>query len=190
MIDRDLVKSLLKLHSLKVAKPGEPEFKLASGGTSRFYLDVKKTMLSSRAQLSLAALLFNTMTQEFGPVFAVAGVVLGGCHLASTVALYARMQHKLELDVVYVRNEPKGHGTGALIESPSGASLKRTVLLEDVVTTSGSSYRAAEALREVGFEVVGVLAVVDRRSERVAWLGGQYPFCALYTFNEITEDDV
>ena len=188
MTDRELLKSLLKLHSIKVAGPGEPEFKLASGGTSRFYLDIKKTALCSRAHLPLAALLFDAMVKEFGPTFAVAGVALGGCHLASIVALYARMKHNLEIDAVYVRSEPKDHGTGAVIERPAGAG--RTVLLEDVVTTGGSSLRAAEALRAAGFDVVGVLAIVDRRKEKVAWLGHQYPFRALYTFGEIIEDDL
>ena len=189
MTDRDLVKSLLKLHSLKVAKPDEPEFKLTSGGTSRFYCDVKKTMLSGRAHFPLAALLFDEVIKRFGPVQVVAGVALGGCHLASIVALYARTNHNVNIDVVYVRKEAKDHGTKNLLECPNRAPWQRTVLLEDVVTTGESSLRAAELLWENKFDVSGILAVIDRRKERVEHLGNHFPFAAIYPWEEIIEDD-
>lgn len=187
MNDRDLVKGLIKLHSLKVSK--EPEFKLASGEMSRFYCDVKKTALSGRVHLPLAGLLFDAMFKEFGPVQTVAGVALGGCHLASIVGLYAQMKHGLSMDVVYVRKEAKDHGTKNLIERPGMAPWPRTVLLEDVVTTGESSLRAAEMLREAKLEVSGILAVVDRRKNRVEHLGNLFPFAALYPWEEIIEDD-
>ena len=66
----------------------------------------------------------------------------------------------------------------------------RTVLLEDVVTTGESSYRAAELLRENKLEVSGILAVIDRRKERIEHIGNQFPFAALYPWEEIIEDDL
>jgi orotate phosphoribosyltransferase len=161
---RNLILDLLKTHSLKIAPPGE-EFDLASGEKSRFYLDVKKTAFQGKAHFPLAYLLYDVLAHgEFGPVQAVAGVPLGGCHLASIVALYAPLHGKTQLDVVYVRDKAKDHGTKSLVEAPAHDAGFTVVLLEDVITTGGSSMEAAKRLREAGYDVRGVLAVVDRRT--------------------------
>src|SRR5271156_2705142 len=95
---RDRILHLLKTQSLKIAPPGE-EFDLASGEKSRFYLDVKKTAFHGSAHFPLAYLLYDVLAHgEFGAIQAVAGVPLGGCHLASILGLYAPLHGKTQLD--------------------------------------------------------------------------------------------
>jgi orotate phosphoribosyltransferase len=93
---------------------------------------------------------------------AVAGVELGGCPLASAVALTS-FQRGAPLDAVYVRKEAKEHGSRRTLEGntrlPAGS---RVALLEDVVTTGGSTLKAAEKLVAAGYVVAGVVALVDR----------------------------
>ncbi len=185
MSERDEILDLLKLYSVQIAAPGE-EFTLASGAKSRFYIDVKKTALSSKAHLPLAYLLYDELAHgEFGPVEAVAGVALGGCHLASIVGLYAILRGQTRLNVVYVRKEAKDHGTKNLVERPAKTPEENVVLLEDVVTTGGSSLRAIQQLFDAGYNVRGTIAVIDRRAkqDRSTVLGGKL-FKSIYTLDD------
>lgn len=182
---RSFVLNLLKVHSVKVAAPGE-FFTLASGAKSRWYIDVKKTALNSKAHFPLAYILYDELAQGiFGGIEAVAGVVLGGCHLASIVAMYASTHGKTALDVVYVRKEAKDHGTKALVEHSTMRPDKPIVLLEDVVTTGGSSVKALYQLRETGYDIRGILAVIDRRDRdaRSEKLEG-VPFRSLFVLDD------
>jgi orotate phosphoribosyltransferase len=93
---------------------------------------------------------------------AVGGVELGGCPLASAVSLISH-QRRRPLPALYVRKARKDHGSAKLVEGDK--SLRpglRVALLEDVITTGGSSLKAVEALGAVGAKVVGILALVDR----------------------------
>jgi orotate phosphoribosyltransferase len=96
------------------------------------------------------------------PCDAVAGVELGGCPLASAVSLVS-FQRGRPLDALYVRKEVKDHGSKKLVEGDRSlrAGL-RVVVLEDVVTTGGSTLKAVAKLASVGAVVVGVVAIVDR----------------------------
>lgn len=159
------------------------EFTLASGQKSNVYVDVKKTAFHSRACKLLAKLLFDKMIEKWAPVDAVAGVVLGGCHLASIVA----MQNPLGMDVIYVRKEAKEHGTKNLIERPLMTPYQSVVILEDVVTTGASAVAAAKLLEKESFEVKGILSVVDRRAKKLPYIGGDfgYYFASLVDFEEL-----
>jgi len=93
---------------------------------------------------------------------AVAGVELGGCPLASAVALTSFLRGA-PLDAVYVRKDVKDHGSRRLLEGTSRlAEGARVALLEDVVTTGGSTLKAASKLRDAGYDVGAVVALVDR----------------------------
>jgi len=140
-------------------------FTLASGKTSDFFIDCKKVILTAEGHALVGECLHDAiMDYERATsvrVRAVAGVALGGCPLASAVSLEShRRQH--EFDALYVRKEAKDHGTRASIEgvAPAGA---RVALLEDVVTTGGSSRVAVDRLREAGYDVPAMFALVDRR---------------------------
>lgn len=175
--ERDQLIDFLDLYSVK---SGE-EFTLASGQKSNTYVNVKKTAMNAYSYKLLARLLFDKMIEKFNPVEAVAGVVLGGCHLASMVA----MQHPLNINTIYVRKEAKDHGTKNLVEKPDGLWLARTVIVEDVITTGGSALAAAELLRQAQLDVVGILTVVDRRVKKDPYLGNQYPIVSLIDFEEL-----
>lgn len=188
-LGRKLVLDLLKLYSVKIAPAGE-EFTLASGAKSRFYIDVKKTALHGKVHLALSALLYEELAQgTFGPVEGVAGVALGGCHLASIVSMYAATNGRTQLNVFYVRKESKDHGTKCMVEGPQHGPEHQVVLLEDVITTGGSSLRAVEQLKAAHCNVTGILAVIDRRTkaERTDELG-DIPFRSLFTLADFAED--
>lgn len=173
---QELIK-LLNVFSLKTGA----EFTLASGQKSNTYVDVKKTALHSKGSKLLAKMLHEKMIEEFPNAEAVAGVVLGGCHLASIVA----MQCPLGLDVVYVRKEAKDHGTKSLVERPFMMEDDYVLILEDVVTTGSSALAAAKLLEKEGLRVIGIMAVVDRRAEKQPTLGS-YRFEALVNFEELS----
>jgi len=134
---------------------------LASGRESDFFIDCKQTMLTAEGHALLGSLMFAALGQ-LGEVEAVGGVELGGCPLASAVSLVS-FQRGRPLPALYVRKERKDHGSARLVEGDK--SLRpglRVALLEDVVTTGGSSLKALEVLRQVGCNPVGIVAIVDR----------------------------
>jgi orotate phosphoribosyltransferase len=93
---------------------------------------------------------------------AVAGLTLGADPLVSAVALQAALEGR-SLDALIVRKEAKGHGTGAWLEGPLPPPGSTITVLEDVVTTGGSALKAVAQLREAGYRVERVVAIVDRQ---------------------------
>jgi orotate phosphoribosyltransferase len=135
---------------------------LASGKESDFFIDCKQTILTAEGHALVASLMLDTIEERFSDCEAVAGVELGGCPLASAVSLLS-FQRGNPLPALYVRKDVKDHGSKKLVEGDK--SLRdglRVVVLEDVVTTGGSTLKAVERLRSVGAVVVGVIAIVDR----------------------------
>lgn len=134
---------------------------LASGKESDFFVDCKQTILTAEGHALLGELMYEALA-ELGHVGAVGGVELGGCPLASAVSLIS-FQKGNPLPALYVRKERKDHGTGKRIEGDKALRPGlRVALLEDVVTTGGSSLKALKILREAGCEVAGIVAIVDR----------------------------
>jgi len=134
---------------------------LASGKESDFFIDCKQAVLTAEGHALAGEVMLDALP-ELGSCVAVAGVELGGCPLASAVALTS-FQRGDPLDAIYVRKDAKDHGSKRLLEGdtrlPAGA---RVALLEDVVTTGGSTLKAASKLRDAGYVVAGVVALVDR----------------------------
>ncbi|MEM1417463.1 MAG: orotate phosphoribosyltransferase, partial [Myxococcota bacterium] len=94
------------------------------------------------------------------------------------------------LDAVYVRKQAKGHGSRKQFEGADHLAGKRLAILEDTVTTGGSTLRAAEALRAGGFELAGVVAVVDRvEGAREAIEAAGLPFVSLYRRRDFMGDE-
>jgi orotate phosphoribosyltransferase len=152
---------------------------LASGQESDFFLDCKQTILTAEGHALAGELMLGALAQ-LPTCDAVAGVELGGCPLASAVALVSHQQGR-DLPALYVRKARKDHGTTKLVEGDKSMfGGIRVALLEDVVTTGGSSLRAVEALRQAGAQVVGVLALVDRNEGGAdAIRHAELPFVAL-----------
>lgn len=134
---------------------------LASGKESDFFIDCKQTVLTAEGHALSGALLFAAL-RDFGRCDAIAGVALGGCPLASAVSLVS-FDRGEPLDAVYVRKDAKDHGSKRLLEGNGRlAAGAHIVLLEDVVTTGGSTLGAVSKLRDAGYVVAGVVALVDR----------------------------
>jgi orotate phosphoribosyltransferase len=148
---------LLHQHSYQ-----EGEVLLSSGKVSDFFIDCKQTVLLAEGHQLVAEAMHDVLVKRDKPLAAVAGVELGGCSLASAVAMLSH-QRGAAWDAVYVRKEPKGHGSSRRLEGDSHlASGAEIAVLEDVVTTGGSTLRAVAQLREAGYQVGAVVAIVDR----------------------------
>ena len=134
---------------------------LASGRESDFFIDCKQSILTAEGHALVGSLMFDAL--DALPVCeAVAGVELGGCPLASAVSLVSFVRNR-PLPALYVRKEVKDHGSRRLVEGDKALRPGLpVVILEDVITTGGSTLKAVEKLRLVGAEVVGVVALVDR----------------------------
>lgn len=131
------------------------EFTLASGAKSDYYIDIKKASTNPEVLRLIARLMAQKMRDEGIQVDRIAGVVLGSVPLATALALETGIPY------VMIRKEKKDHGTGKLIEGDLDAG-DRVLVVEDVITTAGSSIKAIGTLREAGAEVKYVISVIDR----------------------------
>jgi orotate phosphoribosyltransferase len=134
-------------------------FTLASGRSSDHYVNCKPVSLSGPGLALLGSLMLEQVEAD---AVAVAGLTLGADPLVSAVALSAALAGR-PLDALIVRKEAKGHGTGAWLEGPLPAPGAVITVLEDVVTTGGSSLKAVNQLREAGYRVQRVVTIVDRQ---------------------------
>ena len=147
---------MIKERSLKISE--EPIFKLSSGKLSRFYLDLKRITLDPEGGFLVGRLMYE-LIKPFG-VSAVGGLTLGADPIAYAVSMVSFLKGE-PLKPFVVRKQPKGHGTGKLIEGNLERGM-RVAVVEDVVTTASSSLKAVRACRNEGLEVVGVFCIVDR----------------------------
>lgn len=139
-------------------------FTLASGKESDFYIDVRSVALSAEGHWLFGQTLLTGIVDLDVEADAVAGVELGGCPLVSAISYCGFDRGNPQYPALYVRKKPKDHGTKKLVEAPYDVQEgAKVILVEDVVTSGGSSLRALEALAEAGFEPVAVLVVVDRK---------------------------
>ena len=134
---------------------------LASGRESDFFIDCKQAVLTAEGHALVGELMFEAL-DGLPRCEAVAGVELGGCPLASAVSLVSFVRGR-PLAALYVRKDAKDHGSRKLVEGDRALRPGiPVVILEDVITTGGSTLKAVEKLRAVGVDVVGVVALVDR----------------------------
>lgn len=135
---------------------------LSSGRESDFYIDCKRTALTAEGHYLIGRLLFAAVRREAPEAVAVGGLTLGADPLASAVSLTSYLSgHPLHAFIV--RKEPKGHGTGQWVEGLSALGPGAPVaILEDVVTTGGSTLKAVERAQSEGLRVLGAFALVDR----------------------------
>lgn len=140
---------LLEVKAIKL-QPTEP-FTWASGWKSPFYCDNRKTLSYPALRSFVKIELARIIAEEFPEATAVAGVATGA------IAQGALVADQLGMPFAYVRSKAKDHGMQNLIEGtlPEGAKV---IVVEDLISTGGSSLKAVEALRATGFEVVGMVA--------------------------------
>ena len=185
----DRLLELLRTHSF-----AKRRVVLASGRESDFFIDCKQTVLRAEGHALVGeAVLARLDALPERPV-AVAGVALGGCSLASAVALLSQQGHRAggpaPLDAVYVRNAKKDHGSRRSLEGNDHLAPGAPVaVLEDVVTTGGSTLDAVARLRAHDLRVVGVVAIVERGeggAERIRQ--ASIPLEALYGRGDFLDD--
>ncbi|RLJ70729.1 orotate phosphoribosyltransferase [Hydrogenivirga caldilitoris] len=155
-MERERLKALIRERSLKVAD--EPVFKLSSGKLSRYYVDLKQITFDPEGAYLVGKLMYE-LVSEFNPD-GVGGLTLGADPIAYAVSFVSYMDGN-PIKPFVVRKEPKGHGMGRQIEGLVKEG-ERVAVVEDVVTTAGSSLKAVRACREAGLEVIGVFTIVDR----------------------------
>ena len=141
--------NLLKIKAIKV-QPEEP-FTWASGWKSPFYCDNRKTLSYPQLRSFIKIELGKIVLENFPEANAVAGVATGAIPQGALVA------DELQLPFVYVRSKAKDHGLENLIEGQLLPGMK-VVVIEDLISTGGSSLKAVDALRQAGYEVVGMVA--------------------------------
>jgi orotate phosphoribosyltransferase len=143
----------------------ERDVVLSSGKRSTFYIDCKQVSLHAEGAFLIGQLICSVIGRVAPETEAVGGLTLGADPLATAVSVAGFFAgHPMHAFVV--RKESKGHGTGQWLE---GAGNLRpgmpVVVLEDVITTGGSTLRAIERTREAGLHVVHVVALVDREEQ-------------------------
>jgi orotate phosphoribosyltransferase len=167
----------------------EGDFTLVSGQKSSYYIDLKTTSLHPDGAHWIGELAVSLFRKEGLEVDAVGGMTLGADPLATAISMKAR-EENLFWPAFIVRKEPKSHGTSRYIEGtenlPSGAGV---LVVEDVVSTGGSSLRAIERIREGGFEPVALLTIVDREmGGREVFEKAGVRFFSLFTVSDLQSE--
>src|SRR3979411_517161 len=177
---------LLEMLAQKSFRLGE--FKLSSGGTSDYYIDCRTTTLDARgAQLTGQVFVEEIRERGWKPQ-AIGGLTMGADPIVVAVAVVSGDLHGF-----LVRKAEKQHGTGQRIEGfrEKGA---RVVIVDDVCTTGASTVQAIEAAREFGFEVVGVMCLVEREEAKgranVEKAAAPAPFLSIFTARQVRTEHV
>src|ERR1039457_4856623 len=149
---------LLKLLAHKSFRLGE--FKLSSGATSDYYIDCRTTTLHARGAQLVGQVFLDQMRAQGWHADAIGGLTMGADPIVVAVAVVSRTLHGF-----LVRKAEKKHGTGQRI---AGLREKdaRVVIVDDVCTTGGSTVQAIEAAREFGFNIAGVICLVEREDAK------------------------
>src|ERR1035441_6117685 len=177
---------LLKLLAQKSFRLGE--FKLSSGATSDYYIDCRTTTLDARGAQLVGQVFLEEMRSQGWHADAIGGLTMGAHPIVVAVAVISGTLHGF-----LVRKAEKQHGTAQRIEGfrEKGA---RVVIVDDVCTTGASTVQAIEAAREVGFEVVGVMCLVEREEAKgrpnVEKAAGAVPFVSIFTANDVRAEHI
>ena len=148
------------LEMLKSDAYRKGEYTLSSGKTSEHYVNCKPVILNGKGLFYASCLLLEEVEDDS---VAVAGLTLGADPLVSGVAMASYGVERNTLDAQIVRKQPKGHGTQAWIEGPTLEPGSKVTILEDVITTGGSSVKAALKIVEAGYIVDTIISIIDRQ---------------------------
>jgi orotate phosphoribosyltransferase len=176
MYDRDALEQLIRAKALKFG-----DFTLASGKRASYYLDCRQITLDAQGARLIGEGMLDLLAADMPDL--VGGMAIGADPITASILALAGVRG-LALRGVMVRKEAKQHGTGKLVEGPfqAGESL---VIVEDVVTTGGSSLLAIERCEAVGLKVRRVLAIIDRlEGGREAFAARGYELTTLFTVKD------
>jgi len=177
---------LLRLLAYKSFRLGE--FKLSSGGTSDYYIDCRTTTLDAKGARLTGEVFFDEIRQRGWKAEAIGGLTMGADPIVVAVSVVSG-----ELQGFLVRKAEKQHGTGQRIEGfrEKGA---RVVIVDDVCTTGASTVQALETAREFGFQVVGVMCLVEREEAKgrpsVEKAAAPAPFVSIFTASDVRAEHI
>jgi orotate phosphoribosyltransferase len=169
----------LRAHALVIG-----EVTLTSGRTAQYYVDAKRAILRPAGFAALAELVAG-LAREWG------ATAVGGLTMGADAPACAALAGGADVKAFFVRKETKTHGLQRKVEGPPLGPGERCLIVEDVVTTGGSTVQAIEAVRHEGLTVVGVTAVLDRLAggeAAIAAASGGAPYRPLATIDDVYPD--
>jgi orotate phosphoribosyltransferase len=169
----------LRRHALIVG-----EVTLTSGATAQYYVDAKRAILRRDGFMALAELVAG-YAREWE------ATAVGGLTLGADAPACAALAGGADVKAFFVRKQTKEHGLQRRVEGPPLDPGERCLIVEDVVTTGGSTIQAIEAVRAEGHDVIGVVTVLDRLAggaEAIARASGNAPYQALATIDDVYPD--
>jgi orotate phosphoribosyltransferase len=166
----------LRTHALIIG-----EVVLTSGQAAQYYVDAKRAVLRP-AGFSAMAELIAARAREWG------ATAVGGLTMGADAPACAALAGGADVKAFFVRKETKQHGLQRRIEGPTLEPDDRCLIVEDVVTTGGSTLQAIDAVRDAGHQIVGVVTILDRLAggaERIREAANGAPYEPLVTIDDI-----
>jgi orotate phosphoribosyltransferase len=166
----------LRRHALVIG-----EVTLTSGQTAQYYVDAKRAILRPAGFAAMAELVAGFARQW-------EATAVGGMTLGADAPACAALAGGADVKGFFVRKEAKAHGLQRRVEGPPLVEGERCLIVEDVVTTGGSTVRAIEAVRAEGHDVIGVVSVLDRLAggaDAIRLAGDGAPYEALTTIDDV-----
>jgi orotate phosphoribosyltransferase len=175
---KDLLVAELREHALVLG-----EVTLTSGRTASYYVDAKRAIMRPAGFRALGELLAAEVER-------LGATAVGGLTMGADPVACAALAGGADATAFFIRKEAKAHGLQRRVEGPFLTDADRCLVVEDVVTTGGSTVKAIEALRAEGRTIVGVVTVLDRLAggaERIEAAAGA-PYVALTTIDDVHPD--
>ena len=179
IMHRNTLKALLKERAYR-----HGQYTLSSGKESEHYVNCKPVTLSCEGNALLSHLMLKLVEKE---AVAVGGLTLGADPLVCGIAQKAYYKGNRHIDALIIRKNPKGYGTKEVIEGNKPPKGSVVTVLEDVTTTGGSAMIAVRVLRDAGYIVNRVVAIVDRMDDHKIWEDNNIEFQSLFLLDEICE---
>src|ERR671934_517782 len=172
---RERLVAALREHALVIG-----EITLTSGRRAQYYVDAKRAILRPEGFGALGELVAAEAE-------AVGATAVGGMTMGADPVACAALAAGADVKAFFVRKERKAHGLQRAIEGPPLEDGERCLIVEDVVTTGGSTVQAIETVRQAGHEICGVTAVLDRLAGGAAAIeaAAGAPFAPLTTIDDI-----
>ncbi len=179
MAAREDLIAQLREHALVIG-----EVTLTSGAVAQYYVDAKRAVLLPAGFRALSALVADR-ARRWGATAA------GGLTMGADAPACAALAGGADVKAFFLRKETKAHGLQRRVEGPPLVPAERCLIVEDVVTSGGSTLQAIEAVRAEGHEVVGVVSILDRLAggaERIQAAIGHAPYEPLATIDDVYPD--
>jgi uridine monophosphate synthetase len=162
----------------------EGNFTLKSGKTSNFYLNLRNLISQPLMINDIAFLIHSYLSKNFASDFLICGLPYAGIPYASAVSILNHIPN------IILRKERKTHGLGNMIDGLANTSLKKVVIIDDIITTGSSIRESIPVLLEHGLEIVGIICIVDRSESGIPNLKVNnicYPIHSLFTLGQLQD---